>query len=253
MMFETEDSMRPVCTILMLSVLLVAIPAASAQECIEALPKVVQHTEPIYPPVARQTRIQGEVSVKFTTDGESVREVVAQTGHPLLREAAQDNVKTWKFAAHTPATFNVTFRYKLMDGNSEVEFLKSSTVVEILASPPEMSIYYTYVGLGAWKAQIKSAQGNFSRLFELSYTGADGDWLDARASNSKGESEESDFGHRERDFLAFTITLSKPDGDHVKTFFVGKMTGNKIVGTFVDAVGASGNWTAVRVPDRPNS
>ena len=116
-----------------------------------------------------------------------------------------------------------------------------------------MTIYSTYRGLGAWKAQIKSAQGNFSRLFELSYTSADGDWLDARASNSKGESEESDFGHRERDFLAFTITLSKPDGDHVKTFFVGKMTGNKIVGTFVDAVGASGNWTAVRVPDRPNS
>ena len=35
--------MRPACTILMLSVLLVAIPTALAQEYIEALPKVVQN------------------------------------------------------------------------------------------------------------------------------------------------------------------------------------------------------------------
>jgi hypothetical protein len=90
-------------------------------------------------------------------------------------------------------------------------------------------------------------------LFELSYTGADGDWLNARTVNSKGESEESDFGHREGGFLAFNITLSQPDGQHVKTFFVGKMTGNKIVGTFVDGAGTSGKWTAVRVPDGPES
>jgi len=117
-----------------------------------------------------------------------------------------------------------------------------------------MSIYYADLGLGAWKAQIKYPQGNFGRLFELSYTGADGDWLNVRTLKSKGESEESDFGHKEGDFLAFTITLSQPDGQHVKAFFVGKkMTGNKIVGTFLDAAGTSGKWTAIRVPDGPNS
>jgi Gram-negative bacterial TonB protein C-terminal len=245
--------MRRACTIVMLSVLLVVVPGTLAQESTEALPKVVQHNEPIYPPLARQTRIQGEVSVKVTTDGESVREAVAQTGHPLLRKAAEDNAKSWKFASHTPSTFNVIFRYKLMESSVEVGFLKSPTIVEILASPPERSIYYADLGLGAWKAQIKSLHGNFGRLFELSYTGADGDWLNARTLNSKGEREESDFGHKEGDFLAFTITLSQPDGQHVQTFFVGKMTRNKIVGTFVDAAGTSGKWTAVRVPDGPNS
>jgi TonB family protein len=245
--------MRPTCTILLLSVWLVVVPSALAQAFTEVLPKVVQHSEPIYPPLARQTRIQGEVSVRITTDGESVREAVAQTGHPLLRKAAEDNAKTWKFAPHTPSAFNVTFRYKLMESTVEVEFLKTPTLVEILASPPETSIYYADLGLGAWKAQIKSPQRNFGRLFELSYTGADGDWLNARTLNSKGETEESDFGHKEGDFLAFTITLSQPDGQHVKTFFVGKMTGNKIVGTFLDAGGTSGKWTAVRIPDGPNS
>ena len=69
--------MRPACTILMLSVLLVVVPSTLAQESAETLPKVMQHSEPIYPPLARQTRIQGEVSVKVTTDGESVREAVS--------------------------------------------------------------------------------------------------------------------------------------------------------------------------------
>jgi TonB-like protein len=245
--------MRPAWMILMLSVLPGAIPSALAQESTEALPKVVQHSEPIYPPLARQARIQGEVSVKVTTDGESAREAVAQTGHPLLRKAAEDNVKTWKFASRTPSIFNVTFRYKLMESSVEVEFLELPTIVQILASPPETTIYYVDVGLGKWKAQIKSAQGVYWRLFELSYTGADGDWLNARTLNAKGESQESDFGHKEGDFLAFTITFSQSGGQHVKTFFVGKMTGNKIVGTFVDDAGISGKWTAVRVPDRPNS
>jgi outer membrane biosynthesis protein TonB len=94
--------MRPVCTILMLSVLLAVVPGVLAQESAETLPKVMQHSEPIYQPLARLTRIQGEVSVKVTTDGESVREAVAQTGPPLLYKAAEDNVKTWKFvSAHS--------------------------------------------------------------------------------------------------------------------------------------------------------
>jgi len=245
--------MRSACAALILSVLLVIVPRVLAQKSAETLPKVLEHSEPIYPPLARQARIQGEVIVKVTTDGESVREALAETGHPLLRKAAEDNVKTWRFSSHTPATFNVTFRYKLVESNSEVEFLQSTNTVEILASPPETSIYYADLGLGTWRAQIKSVHGIYSRLFELSYTGADGDWLNARTVNSKGESEESDFGHREGGFLAFTITLSQPDGQHVKTFFVGKMTGNKIVGTFVDGAGTSGKWTAVRVPDSPKS
>jgi catechol-2,3-dioxygenase len=74
-----------------------------------------------------------------------------------------------------------------------------------------MTIYYAHIGLGAWKAQKKSAQGNYSRLFELTSTGAD-------------EGEESEFGHIEADFLAFTITLNQPSGQHVKVFFLGKMT-----------------------------
>ncbi|MGB2679109.1 MAG: energy transducer TonB [Candidatus Acidiferrum sp.] len=239
-------------TVLMLSALLAAVPCAITQESPEVLPKVVQHAVPIYPPLARQTRIQGEVRVKITTDGESVRDAEAETGHPLLRTAAVDNARTWKFVTHSPATFHVTFRYKLLDGNTDVEFLESPAIVEIVASPPELSIYYAWLGLGTWKAQMRSAHGKYAPVFKLYSSGPNGDWLDGEALGRNGEKEEIDFGHKEGDFLAFTITISQPDGQHVKTFFIGKMTKDKIVGTFVDKAGIRGEWTAVRVADSPN-
>ncbi len=176
--------MRHARAILILSALLAAIPSAMArQSSPEVLPKVVQHSEPTYPPLARQTRIQGEVRVKVTTDGDSVRDVEAETGHPLLRKAAEDNARTWKFVAHTPGTFYVTFRYKLlMSDNVEVEFLESPAVVQIEASPPEIIIDYGWLGLGTWKAQLKSAHGKSLQVFKLFYSGPNGDWLTFIAS-----------------------------------------------------------------------
>jgi hypothetical protein len=62
--------MRSACTALILSVSLVIVPRVLAQKSAETLPNVVQHSEPIYPPLARQARIQGEIIVKVTTDGD---------------------------------------------------------------------------------------------------------------------------------------------------------------------------------------
>jgi len=239
--------------ILILSVLLAFVLSAMPQESAEALPKVVQHTEPMYPPLARQTRIQGEVRIKVTTDGESVRDAEAETGPTLLRKAAEDNARTWKFVAHTPGTFHVTFRYKLLSGNVDVEFLESPAIVKIAASPPKVIIDYSWMSLGTWKAQLKSSHGKFSQILKLAYSGPEGDWLDGNASGPKGESEEIDFGHKDGNFLAFTISLRQADGEHVKTFLIGRMTGDKVVGTFVDDDGIRGEWTAARVADSPNS
>ncbi len=96
----------------LLSVLAVLAPCARAQESERPVPNVVQHAEPLYPPLARQARISGDVRVRFTTDGESVVSAEGETGHELLRKAAEDNVKTWKFAVHDPGSFIVTFRYR---------------------------------------------------------------------------------------------------------------------------------------------
>jgi hypothetical protein len=71
--------MRICCTILVL--LFVVIPGAtSAQECSEALPKVIQHPEPSYPPIARTAHVTGEVRLKITTDGDSVSAAETEEG-----------------------------------------------------------------------------------------------------------------------------------------------------------------------------
>lgn len=237
--------------VFVLSILLAA-EATLAQEGSDALPKIVQHAEPTYPPIARTAHITGEVSVKITTDGESVCEAEAETGPPLLRKASEDNAKTWKFAPHTPNTFHVTFRYRISSGGVEVEFLKSPGVVELEAPASETSIYYAHIGLGTWEARLKSAHGKTSLGLKLDYSGADEDWLYVSLVGKKeeeDEDEEANFGHREGDFLAFALKVDQPDGKQLKTFLIGKMKANKIVGTFVDDAGVTGEWTAVKTAD----
>jgi TonB family protein len=252
---KVDKAMRYAHSILMLSSLLAVMPYAMAQQSPEVLPKVLQHAEPpLYPPLARQTRIQGDVLVKVTTDGESVRNAEAETGHPLLRKAAEDNARTWKFAPHKPGTFHVTFRYKLSSGNVDVEFLELPAVVEIDASPPVVSLdNVAWLGLGTWTAQLKSTHGKFQQVFKLYFSGPNDEGLKGDAPSPKGENEEIDFGHKEGDFLVFTIKLNQPDGRHLKTLLIGKIIGDKIVGSFVDDGGIRGEWTAVRAADSPSA
>jgi TonB family protein len=243
--------MRNPSGILVLSALLASVPCVVAQEVPEVLPKVVQHSEPIYPPLARQTRIQGDVRVKVSTDGESVSNAEAEAGHPLLQGAAVDNVKTWKFVPHTPGVFHVMFRYKFLSANQDVEFLESPAIIRIEAAPPQMIIDYAWLSLGTWKAQLKSGHGEISQVFKLAYTGPKGEWLNVEASGSKGEKEKTDFGHKEGTFLSFTLRLRQPDGQRVKTLFVGKIKKHEIVGSFVDDAGITGEWTAVPAGNKP--
>ncbi len=59
---------------------------------------LVHQVNPVYPPLARQTRVQGVVVLEalISMDGkvESLRVV---TGHPLLTQAALDAVKQWRY------------------------------------------------------------------------------------------------------------------------------------------------------------
>lgn len=79
------------------------------------LPKVVSASVPFYPELARQTRIEGTVTLRVSTDGRRVSAVEAESGHGLLVNAATENLNTWQFVPHAPATFETTFRYRLLD------------------------------------------------------------------------------------------------------------------------------------------
>jgi hypothetical protein len=56
-------------------------------------------------------RLQGLVKMQVTTDGHQVTDVKLTSGHQVLAQAADKNVRTWKFADHSPTTFTVTYLY----------------------------------------------------------------------------------------------------------------------------------------------
>lgn len=61
-------------------------------------PRLIQRIEPVYPPLAQQARVQGEVVIDavIETDGR-VAEMQVISGHPLLIQAALDAVRRWRY------------------------------------------------------------------------------------------------------------------------------------------------------------
>ncbi len=61
-------------------------------------PRVISETQPIYPALARQAHIEGDVVLRavITKDG-NVSELKVISGHPLLVQAALDAVRQWKY------------------------------------------------------------------------------------------------------------------------------------------------------------
>jgi TonB family protein len=60
--------------------------------------KLVSHDKPVYPPLARNARIQGAVRLQalIGTDG-TVEDLKVLSGHPLLIKSAMDAVSQWRY------------------------------------------------------------------------------------------------------------------------------------------------------------
>jgi protein TonB len=60
--------------------------------------RVVNQTRPVYPPLARQARIQGTVRLEAVINKEGfIEELTVVSGHPLLIQAALDAVSKWQY------------------------------------------------------------------------------------------------------------------------------------------------------------
>lgn len=59
---------------------------------------LIKKVNPLYPPLARQARIQGTVVVKIVTNKYgNVQSLELVKGHPLLAPAAFEAVRQWKY------------------------------------------------------------------------------------------------------------------------------------------------------------
>jgi hypothetical protein len=239
--------MRILWMIAILSLLVVPGPGEAMQETSDVLPKFVHRVAPLYPQLARQARVEGDVVVQIRTNGESVVEAKAESGPEMLRKASEDAALGWKFVSHTRATYYVTFRYSIATSDVVVVFPESTAVVQVIdARKQVIEIDYALVSLGKWKAQLKSAHGDAERSFEFSYSGPNADWLEGNSIGANGRKEGIDYGHMEGKFIVFEMRLTQPDGKRLKTFFIGRMAADKITGTFVDDAGITGEWNGER-------
>jgi TonB-like protein len=106
---------------------------------------------PKYPPLACQARIEGIVKLTFTllANAAEPTNVEVVSGHPMLKGAAMDNLKTWKFENSNAVErkYETTFRYRL--SGVEVPLPTSATVtfksfhqVEIVTDTVKGTIQY---------------------------------------------------------------------------------------------------------------
>jgi hypothetical protein len=79
------------------------------------LPDVIGAAVPLYPPLARAAKVQGTVILTVLVEGGKVQATKLVSGHPMLSQAAQSNLETWKLVSMPARTFSVTYLYKLND------------------------------------------------------------------------------------------------------------------------------------------
>jgi hypothetical protein len=240
--------MKLICQCFLLVTLVLLPPQMFGQEPTDPIPQVLVRTNPTCPPIARTAHIQGDVRVKVTTDGSSVVSAEVVYGPPLLQSNTLTSVRTWKFASHTPATFYLVFRFKIMEGN-QVAFDESPGVIRIEAQPFTIDGYYASTDLGKWQARINTRKGVLQKTLWMSRQGARGESIEVATKPTSGPCPDYSYGNFDEKFISFSMSrpVGHDDDDEFTTIFVGRLTGDKIVGTFVDQDGVTGTWSAVRV------
>jgi TonB family protein len=116
----------------------------------QAQPRLPIHVESLtYPEIARQARIQGDAVLvaHIGADG-NVSIPLRKSGHPPLLQAAEDNLKSWKFQSGEEQEMEITYHFKLMATESPADSAPTDCVfdlpnsVTISSAPPKTFTTY---------------------------------------------------------------------------------------------------------------
>ena len=106
----------------------------------------------IYPRVARQAHMVGDAVLiaQIGSDG-SVSIPIRKSGHPFLLQAAEDNLKTWKFQTGESQEMEITYHFKLTvpssdSAQTECVFDLPDSVTISSQLPPEKILYTSPMG-----------------------------------------------------------------------------------------------------------
>jgi TonB family protein len=127
--------------------------AASFVIVAQTEPTLTSAALPSYPPLACQARIHGLVKVRFTLPARSKEptNIAVLSGHPMLKEAALENVKTWRFdnPYAVDRSYETTFDYRVSERLLTAGQKKRLTVtlesfdrVEVMTDAYESAVNY---------------------------------------------------------------------------------------------------------------
>ena len=125
--------MTRICTVLCF------LAAISVTMTARSEPLLVSANIPKHPPLACQARIAGVVKLSFVLSGNSGEptNVEVISGHPLLKDAAIENVKTWNFKnSQADGKYETTFDYRLSSSGPQKVTFESFHRVEIATCLP---------------------------------------------------------------------------------------------------------------------
>ena len=106
-------------------------------------PRVLSASVPFYPRTPQHAHVEGTVRLRVSTDGARVANVQIESGQPMLAQAALENVKTWRFDAHSRTSFAVTFRYQLLTTTCDADCKKCDSAERpsiVLKLPHEVEV-----------------------------------------------------------------------------------------------------------------
>jgi TonB family protein len=106
-------------------------------------PRVLSASVPFYPRAPQHAHVEGTVRLRVSTDGARVANVQIESGQPMLAQAALENVKTWRFDAHSRTSFAVTFRYQLLTTTCDADCKKCDSAERpsiLLKLPREVEV-----------------------------------------------------------------------------------------------------------------
>lgn len=93
---------------------------AFAQQTAKGSAVLVELSQPVYPPLARQANIYGDVSVGVTVHPDGKTEVAFEIGHPMLKQAALDSAQKSRFECRecdSTATYQLVYSFRLAKGS----------------------------------------------------------------------------------------------------------------------------------------
>lgn len=91
-----------------------------AQQTAKASAVLLELSQPVYPPLARQANIYGDVSVAVKVHPDGNTEVAFEQGHPMLKQSAVDSAQKSRFECRecdSTVIYKLVYSFRLAKGS----------------------------------------------------------------------------------------------------------------------------------------